>query len=60
MNFKFYLDYQFLRVSFMHLCSLACIKTINIIFRSQVFEVDQKADPEEEVNITEGIFNSKK
>ena len=43
------------------LCSVACIKTINIIFQSQVFEVDQKADSQEEVNITEGtIFNSKK
>ena len=42
------------------LCSVACIKTINIIFRSQVFEVDQKADPQEEINITEGKFNSKK
>ena len=28
------------------LCSVACIKTINIIFQSQVFEVDQKADPQ--------------
>ena len=62
MNFTFYQDYQFLRVSFsvVHLCSVACIKTINIIFRSQVFEVDQKADPQEEVNISEGTFNSKK
>ena len=42
------------------LCSVACIKTINIIFQSQVFEVDQKADPQEEVNISEGTFNSKK
>ena len=32
------------------LCSVACIKTINIIFRSQVFEVDQKADPRSELN----------
>ena len=36
------------------------IKTINIIFQSQVFEVGQKADPQEEVNINEGTFNSKK
>ena len=42
------------------LCSVACIKTMNILFQSQVFEVDQKADPQEEVNITEGTFNSKK
>ena len=42
------------------LCSVACIKTINILFQSQVFEVDQKADPQEEVNISEGTFNSKK
>ena len=62
MNFTFYQDYQFLRVSFsvVHLYSVACIKTIKIIFRSQVFEVDQKADPQEEVNISEGTFNSKK
>ena len=42
------------------LCSVACIKTINILFQSQVFEVDQKADPQEKVNISEGTFNSKK
>ena len=41
------------------LCSVACIKTMNILFQSQVF-IDQKADPQEEVNITEGTFNSKK
>ena len=42
------------------LSSVACIKTINIIFQSQVFEVDQKAVSQEEVNISEGTFNSKK
>ena len=36
------------------------MKTSNILFQSQVFEVDQKADPKEEVNISEGTFNSKK
>ena len=34
--------------------------TSNILFQSQVFEVDQKADPQQEVNINEGTFNSKK
>ena len=36
------------------------MKTINILFQSQVFEIDQKADPQEEVNTNEGTFNTKK
>ena len=36
------------------------MKTSNIIFQSQVFEIDQKADPQEEVNANEGTFNTKK
>ena len=42
------------------LCSVACMETSQILFQSQVFEVDQKADPQEEVNISEGTFNFKK
>ena len=36
------------------------MKTINILFQSQVFEIDQKADPQEEVNTNEGTLNTKK
>ena len=36
------------------------MKTSNILFQSQVFEVDQKADPQEEINTNEGTFNTKK
>ena len=36
------------------------MKTIIILFQSQVFEIDEKADPQEEVNTNEGTFNTKK
>ena len=62
MNFTFYQDLSISQgiIQCSTLCSVACIKTINIIFQSQVFEVDQKADPQEEVNISKGTFNFKK
>ena len=64
MNFTFYQVYLsisqgIIQYSYL-LCSVACMKTINILFQSQVFEIDQKADPQEEVNTNEGTFNTKK
>ena len=64
MNFTFYQVYLsisqgIIQYSYL-LCSVACMKTIIILFQSQVFEIDEKADPQEEVNTNEGTFNTKK